>query len=137
MLSEEEVLAAVGEEGFTRLVAAFYRQIPGDEILGPMYRMAEAGTPGTDAERLAAAEARLRDFLIFRFGGSTRYIERRGHPALRMRHFKFAVDQAARDRWVALMENALDETALPPAAAETLRSFFRDVASFLINRPQA
>src|SRR5687767_6833725 len=51
MLSEEEVLAAVGEEGFTRLVAAFYRQIPGDEILGPMYRMAEAGTPGTDAER--------------------------------------------------------------------------------------
>jgi hemoglobin len=137
MLNEEDVLAAVGEEGFTRLVAAFYRQIPGDEILGPMYRLADAATPGTEAERLAAAEARLRDFLIFRFGGSTRYIERRGHPALRMRHFKFDVDQAARDRWVMLMDNALDETSLPPDATETLRTFFRDVASFLINRPAA
>lgn len=137
MLNEEQVLAAVGEEGFTRLVAAFYRQIPGDDILGPMYRVAEAGTSGSEAERLAAAEARLRDFLIFRFGGSTRYIERRGHPALRMRHFKFAVDPAARDRWVALMDRALDETALPAEAGETLRAFFRGVASFLINRPQA
>ncbi|MEX2271952.1 MAG: hypothetical protein WD690_10795 [Vicinamibacterales bacterium] len=130
MLSEEQVLATVGEEGFTRLVAAFYRQIPDDDILGPMYRAAEADEP-------EAAEARLRDFLIFRFGGSTRYIERRGHPALRMRHFRFAVDPAARDRWVQLMDNALDETALPPEADETLRAFFRGVASFLINRPGA
>lgn len=136
MLTEEQVLAAIGEDGFTRLVAAFYRQIPDDDILGPMYRVAEADTSGTEAERLAAAEARLRDFLIFRFGGSTRYIERRGHPALRMRHFKFDVGPAARDRWVALMDKALDETALPAEVTETLRRFFGDVATFLINRPQ-
>ena len=27
----------VGTEGFTRLVAAFYRQVPQDDLLGPMY----------------------------------------------------------------------------------------------------
>ena len=133
----EKVYEAIGEEGFERLIAAFYRQIPGDDILGPMYRTSEAATAGTEAERMAAAEARLRDFLIFRFGGPQRYLERRGAPALRMRHVRFAVDQAARDRWVLLMHNALDEAGLPADAAATIREFLGSVATFLINRPQA
>ena len=133
----EEVYQAIGEGGFERLVAAFYRQIPSDDILGPMYRMAEDESAGTEAQRLAAAEARLRDFLIFRFGGPKRYIERRGAPALRMRHAPFVVNLAARDRWIALMNHALDETALPPDAAHTIREFLGSVATFLINRPEA
>lgn len=131
----EQVYQSIGEAGFERLIAAFYRQVPDDDILGPMYRMSEAGGAGTEAERMAAAAARLRDFLIFRFGGPTRYLEQRGAPALRMRHVGFAVDQAARDRWVALMDKALDEAALPADAAATIRQFLGDVATFLINRP--
>lgn len=132
---EDSVFARVGEDGFERLVAAFYRQIPGDDILGPMYRAAEPGDEGTEAARMAAAEARLRDFLIFRFGGPARYIERRGHPALRKRHFPFKVDQAARDRWVQLMDRALDETGLEPEATAVMREFLANVATFLINTP--
>lgn len=123
-MTEEEVITAVGEDGFHRLVAAFYRQIPNDDILGPMY-------PKHD---LAGAEERLREFLIFRFGGSGRYIEKRGHPRLRMRHMPFVVDQAARDRWVQLMDNAFREAALPREAENLLREFFAHVATFLINR---
>ena len=114
----------IGEDGFTRLVAAFYRQIPSDDILGPMY--------GAD---LSGAEQRLRDFLIGRFGGPQRYIEQRGHPRLRMRHGGFAIDERARDRWLELMDAALDETALPAAADAELRSFFESAATMLINRP--
>lgn len=87
-LPDDEVYTLVGEEGFRRLVAAFYRQIPGDPILGPMY----------PADDLEGAEERLRDFLIFRFGGPTTYLAKRGHPRLRMRHAPFAVGPAARDR---------------------------------------
>ena len=36
-LLDTQVFPLIGEEGFTRLVAAFYRQVPSDEILGPMY----------------------------------------------------------------------------------------------------
>lgn len=136
-VTEDSVFARIGEEGFERLVAAFYRQIPDDDILGPMYRKSDVDSGGTDAERMAAAEARLRDFLIFRFGGPQRYIERRGHPALRMRHFKFEVNQAARDRWVALMNRALDEAALPAEVTDVLREFLGNVATFLINSPQS
>jgi len=124
MLEEDKVFEAIGEEGFAKLVAAFYRQIPGDDILGPMY-------PKQD---MAGAEQRLRDFLIFRFGGPPRYIEERGHPRLRMRHNPFPVDATARDRWVQLMDNAFREAALPQEAEEVLRGFFAHIATFLINR---
>src|SRR5258706_4781187 len=36
-LDDQDIYAAIGEEGFTRLIAAFYKQVPGDDILGPMY----------------------------------------------------------------------------------------------------
>jgi hemoglobin len=123
-VEEHEVYSAIGQDGFERLIAAFYRQIPNDGILGPLYR-------GRD---LAAAEQRLRDFLIYRFGGPQRYIEERGHPRLRMRHAPFPIDQAARDRWLQLMRTALAESDLPREASEVLRSFFESTATFLINR---
>ena len=124
-MQENEVYDAIGELGFQRLVGAFYRQIPQDDILGPMYAGRE----------MQAAEERLRDFLIGRFGGPGRYIENRGHPRLRMRHVPFAVNQAARDRWVQLMDRALAETALPPEPDRILREFFASTATFLLNRP--
>lgn len=126
-MQEYEVYNAIGEDGFARLVAAFYRQIPGDDLLGPMY-------PKHD---LGGAEKRLRDFLVGRFGGPPRYVEERGHPRLRMRHAPFPVDQAARDRWMKLMDHALEEAALPAEPAAILRAFFEHVATFMINRPPA
>ena len=124
-MDETGIYAAIGEDGFRRLIAAFYRQVPGDEILGQMY------PPGD----LAGAEQRLRDFLIGRFGGPQRYIEQRGHPRLRMRHMPFAVNPAARERWLTLMTNALDEVQLPADIDAFLREFFEGVSAMLVNRP--
>jgi hemoglobin len=122
-MSEDEIYGAVGEDGFRRLVAAFYRQIPQDPVLGPMY----------PADDLAGAEDRLRGFLIFRFGGPTAYIEERGHPRLRMRHAPYKVNEDARNRWVAMMDRALAEAALPEEPAAILREFFHSTATFLRN----
>ncbi|OYW21665.1 MAG: hemin transporter [Planctomycetales bacterium 12-60-4] len=112
-----------GAAGLARLVAAFYRQVPQDDLLGPLY----------PPEDLAGAEERLCDFLIFRCGGSSRYLETRGHPRLRMRHGPFVIGSAMRNRWVALMDRALDEVAFPPDADAELRRFLHDTATFLIN----
>ena len=123
-MNETEIFPLIGEEGFTRLVAAFYRQVPDDDIIGPMY-------PKDDRE---GSERRLRDFLIYRFGGPQRYIEERGHPRLRARHIPFRVDQAARDRWMLLMGKALPEAALPSEVEHFLRTFFEQMSTFMINR---
>ena len=114
----------LGQQGITDLVAAFYKQVPGDDILGPMY----------PSDEMDAAEARLRDFLIFRLGGPQTYIEQRGHPRLRMRHMPFAIDVNARNRWIALMTNALDEIEISAKDRELMLAFFEHLATFMINR---
>jgi hemoglobin len=125
-LDDQDIYSLIGEDGFQRLVAAFYAQVPADHVLGLMY-------PRHD---LAGAEERLREFLIYRFGGPPRYIEQRGHPRLRMRHGPFAIGQAARDRWMQLMNNALSEAAFPSEVESMLREFFEGTATFMINRPE-
>jgi len=106
-MTDADVYLAIGEDGFTRLVRAFYAQVPGDDVLGPMY-------PPDD---LHGAEERLRDFLIGR-----------------MRHAPFVIDQAARNRWVSLMDRALSEVRLPEDATSLLREFLHATATFMINR---
>ncbi|MFO7301910.1 MAG: globin [Acidobacteriota bacterium] len=123
-IDETLVFRQIGEEGFARLVRAFYAQVPDDDVLGPMY----------PADDLEGAEERLRDFLVGRFGGPPRYIERRGHPRLRMRHAPYPIDQRARDRWVQLMTRALDEARLPAESDRILRAFFEATATFMMNR---
>lgn len=123
-MNEGEVYGRIGEDGFARLARAFYAQVPDDEVLAPMY-------PRDDLE---GAEERLRDFLVGRFGGPARYVERRGHPRLRMRHAPFAIDEAARDRWVRNMDRALAEAQLPEEVTAALGAFFRSTATFLRNR---
>ena len=123
-MDEAAIYSIIGEEGFARLVGVFYRQVANDDILGAMY------PPG----ELAAAEIRLRDFLVYRFGGPQRYIEERGHPRLRARHMPFRIDQAARDRWMQLMDNAFAEAALPAEVEAYLRAFLDQTATFMINQ---
>ena len=123
-MEEQDIYSIIGEAGFEDLVAHFYRHVPADDILGPLYR-------GRD---LAGAEKRLREFLIYRFGGPARYIEERGHPRLRMRHAPFAIDHPARDRWLRLIASALEETNMPAEAKEILWTYFESTATAMINQ---
>ncbi len=118
------IVPAAGEAPIRALVAAFYRRVPQDEVLSPLYPTAD----------LAGAEQRLADFLVERCGGPPAYPSVRGHPRLRMRHARFPIDAAARDRWLTHMRAALMEAELDERAREALDLFLADVATFLINR---
>lgn len=123
IVEENEIYAALGEEGFRRLIAAFYRQIPEDDVLGPIY-------PKQD---LAGAEERLRGFLMYRFGGPQTYIETRGHPRLRMRHAPFRVDAKARNRWMELMNRAMEEVQLSEELRRVMVPYFESAATAMMN----
>jgi len=124
-MTEADVMESLGEDGLRLLVAAFYRHVRMDDLVGPMY-------PPDDWE---GAEERLADFLLFRIGGIPRYIENRGHPRLRMRHIPFKIGIAERDRWLELMGRAMDETAVPAEARAFLVPLFTQVADFMRNQP--
>jgi hemoglobin len=121
---ESIVATALGEEGFRRLAAAFYRRVRFDDLVGPLY-------PEADWD---GAEDRLASFLLFRFGLDETYLRERGHPRLRMRHLPYAIGEAERDRWLTMMEAAMDEIALEGEAREALSQFFQEVADFMRNR---
>lgn len=122
-MSEQQILTELGEGGIRKLVAAFYTRVRTDDLIGPMY-------PDGDWE---GAESRLADFLVFRFGGDDKYIRERGHPRLRMRHGPFSIGVAERDRWLELMNDAMDDTGVPGSIRLELKMFFEQVADFMRN----
>ncbi len=121
---DDRIYDHVGEDGFTRLCAAFFIRVPKDDVLSAIY-------PEDDLE---GAEHRLREFLIQRFGGPHRYSAERGDPRLRARHAPFAIDPLARDRWVQRMGEAVSESGFDDNVNSTLRAFFDSAATFMINR---
>ncbi|MCA9271993.1 MAG: globin [Phycisphaerales bacterium] len=129
--AEQAVYAQIGEEGFAELTAAFYSRVSNDDILRPLYEQARRETGEPD---MSGAELRLREFLVQRFGGPSRYSEARGHPRLRMRHMPYAIDEAARDRWLKLMDESLAETGIEEPALSAMRAVFAHVAEFMRNR---
>ncbi len=112
-----------GERFFNDLVADFYRGVAEDPLLRPLY-------PEDD---LGPAERRLRLFLMQYWGGPTTYSEERGHPRLRMRHAPFPVDEAARDRWLAHMRDALDARDLSPELDDKLWRYLESAAHAMVN----
>lgn len=113
---------------FEGLVDAFYEGIATDQVLLPLY---------PEQPDLTGARHRLTLFLIQYWGGPTTYMEERGHPRLRMRHFPFHVGPLERDRWLLHMAAAVEascaETTAPAEIAEELMAYFVPAAEHLRN----
>lgn len=90
---------------------------------------------GMHAKSLKMSEEKLFMFLSGWMGGPNLYIEKYGHPRLRMRHMPFPIDESARDQWMLCMQKALDETVEDAALRDELMSAFYGVADFMRNRP--
>ena len=67
-------------------------------------------------------------------GGPQLYVEKFGHPRLRMRHSPFAIGALERDQWVWCINKALDESDIDSRVVEYLKSRFAETADFLRNR---
>src|SRR6185503_10427490 len=115
---------AGGMPFFERLVGRFYASLDTDPILRPLYPDADLGP----------AQRRLTLFLAQYWGGPRTYDDERGHPRLRMRHAPFAIDVAARDRWLSLMRAAIAELAPPQDVADALERYIATAAEAMRNR---
>jgi hemoglobin len=115
---------AGGMPFFERLVGRFYDAVETDPILRPLYPEAD----------LSGAQRRLTLFLAQYWGGPRTYDDERGHPRLRMRHAPFAIDAAARDRWLALMRASLAAEAPPADVAAQLDAYLEMAAEAMRNR---
>ncbi len=113
---------------FERLVDAFYEGVCTDEVLLPLY---------PEQPDLTGARHRLTLFLAQYWGGPTTYMEERGHPRLRMRHFPFHVGALERDRWLVHMAAAVEQACaaceVPDGVDNELMAYFVPAAEHLRN----
>jgi len=119
-----------GEAAVRRLVAHFYDAMDRDEpALARLHPLDEHGK--------VARENRDRFglFLIGWLGGPQDYIAAHGHPRLRMRHARVAVDVAMRDAWMRAMRTALDEVGVQGPVRDFLEPRLAEVAEMMRNRP--
>jgi len=82
---------------------------------------------------LNAARDKLFWFLCGWLGGPSHYIERFGHPRLRMRHMPFAIGVRERDQWLACMAQAMQEVQVPQALQHRLHESFFQTADWMRN----
>ena len=115
-----------GEAGVRRLVDRFYDLMDTAPEAATIRRL--------HARSLRQSREKLALFLVGWAGGPPLYVERHGHPMLRMRHMPFSIGAAERDEWIWCMDRALEAHEMPEPAREFLRQRFRAVADHMRNR---
>ncbi len=117
-----------GAEGVRSLVDRFY------DI---MDTAPEAATiRALHAASLKVSRDKLFLFLTGWTGGPPVYVEKYGHPRLRMRHLPFSIGEVERDEWIWCMERALAEHDLADFDRDFLLDRFRALADHMRNRPE-
>lgn len=117
-----------GAERVTTLIERFYAIMAERE---PALAKLHPTTPTGEVD--PASRARFALFVVGWLGGPQDYIAQHGHPRLRMRHGRVAVDIAMRDAWMRCMTAAMDELALTGPLRAFLDRRFAEVADFMRN----
>jgi hemoglobin len=116
-----------GEARVRALVDRFYDLMD----IEPAYRQLRASHGHT----LDDARQKLFWFLCGWLGGPPYYEDRFGHPRLRMRHMPFKIGLLERDQWLACMDQAMGETAVPADLRSRLNQSFFKTADWMRNQP--
>lgn len=117
-----------GEEGCKALAEAFYDAMDAHEpALARLHELDEQGRVSRGMRE------RFGLFLVGWLGGPQHYMQKHGHPRLRMRHAHFSVDVAMRDAWTRSMQRAMDARGVTGGVRRFLDQRFAEVADFLRN----
>ena len=116
-----------GQEAVRALVAAFYDTMDAREpALARLHVLEDGKVSQGTRERFGL-------FLIGWLGGPQHYVERHGHPRLRMRHGHVPVDIAMRDAWLRCMHQAMEARGVTGGLRRFLEERFAQTADFMRN----
>lgn len=110
-------------------------------LVDRFYDLMDSSPEAKDIRALHAASLKQSREKLFMFltgwsGGPQLYIEKFGHPRLRMRHMPFAIGERERDQWLWCMNKALEEGNYHPLVVEYLKSHFAQTADFMRNQTE-
>ena len=117
-----------GADKIRSLVERFYDVMSERE---PALAQLHVCTPDGKVDR--GSRDRFAMFLIGWLGGPDDYVQQHGHPRLRMRHNRVAVNVAMRDAWLRCMQAAMDDHQIAGPVRSFLDARFAEVADFMRN----
>jgi hemoglobin len=128
MNDPQSLYDTIGGEGKLReMVDRFYDLME----LEPEFAVLRAlHPPSTEGSR-----DKLFWFLSGWMGGPDAYIERFGHPRLRMRHMPFAIGTTERDQWLRAMAWAMEDVGIAEPLRVRLMESFYQTADWMRNHP--
>ena len=124
LIDQIDIYGKLGRDKFIELSTCFYDKV---------YEDTEPSFRGMFPLDKASAIQNQYEFFIQRMGGPDLYSQRKGHPALRDRHARFAITRAHADKWLHYMRLAMAEVGIPEDISPAMDEFFEDVAYFLQN----
>ncbi|APG85402.1 globin family protein [Sinorhizobium americanum] len=83
---------------------------------------------------LSGSEEKFYEYLTGWLGGPPIYVEKRGHPMLRRRHFVAEIGPAERDEWLLCFTRALEETVPHPQLRDIILEPITRLAHHMQNK---
>ena len=114
-----------GQEVIDKLVDDFYEIMSTDPVAKDCF----ATHAGKD---ISESAHKLKYFLSGWTGGPPLYMEKFGHPRLRMRHNPFPIGLKEAEQWMYCMKKALAKSTIPEEVQTQLYNAFIQVAQMLI-----
>jgi len=114
----------LGDIQLQLLLNSFYAKVFKSPILGPLFNH-------TDAETIIDKQF---CFLTQFLGGPARYNLKYGPPKMRKRHLPHAIDNNAKDEWLKLMFDSIQELEITADLKTALYNCFPLVAQHMVNR---
>ena len=120
-----EIYAAMGEENIFKMMEDFYGELE------------QSSLRGLFPADMVAASQKSAAFFVGLLGGPPLYQQRYGSPMMRARHLPFAIDEAARQEWLACFERVLDQASqkynFPAEHLPGFRAFLHGFSSWMVN----
>jgi len=114
-----------GQEVIDKLVDDFYQIMTTDPVAQDCF----ATHHGRD---ISESAHKLKYFLSGWLGGPQLYVEKFGHPRLRMRHNPFPIGVKEAEQWMYCMKKALAKSTISPQTQMQMYDAFLQVAQMLI-----
>ncbi|MCB0194339.1 MAG: hypothetical protein KDJ65_20480 [Anaerolineae bacterium] len=120
-----EIYGLMGQENIFKMLEDFYVEL-GQSPIRHLF-----------PDDVVAASKKSAAFFVGLLGGPPLYQQLYGPPMMRARHFPFAIDEAARQEWLAcfdrVLEDAVEKYDFPEAYLEGFRDFLVGFSSWMVN----
>lgn len=112
----------LGEDKLYKMIDRFYGYVKEDPRINHLF-------PGDWEETAYKQKLFQTQFL----GGPNVYIEKYGHPMMKMRHMPFRITPSARDAWLENMERAMNDVEIDEELKKYMMARYEMTANHMVN----